>query len=72
LLFIGYFLFIIFFIEIAAEVCQDLGEYPQLQTMVFRKKDSGPSNRHHAILVISRYQIICLRRSAPKVCIYSF
>lgn len=35
--------------------------------MVFRKKDSGPSNRHHAILIVSRYKIITLRRSSPKV-----
>lgn len=35
--------------------------------MVFRKKDSGPSNRHHALLIVSRYKIITLKRSSPKV-----
>mmetsp|Transcript_1510 Transcript_1510/g.1926 ORF Transcript_1510/g.1926 Transcript_1510/m.1926 type:complete len:785 (-) Transcript_1510:29-2383(-) len=34
--------------------------------MVFRKKDSGPSSRHHAMLIVSRYQIITLKRSSPK------
>ena len=54
------------------EVCEELGEYAQMQTMVFRKKDSGPSSRHHAMLVISRYKLICMRRSSPKVIIFLF
>ena len=49
------------------EVCEELEEYPQMQIMVFRKKDSGPSSRHHAMLVVSRYKLICMRRSSPKV-----
>jgi hypothetical protein len=35
--------------------------------MVFRKKASRTSNdHHHAILLVSRYQIIALKRSSPK------